>query len=364
LKTPVKLLAYMLLGIGISNTNLVNAAQVRIYNWSDYIGESTLKDFQTQTDISPLYDVFDSNETLEAKLLAGQSGYDVVVPSSHFLARQIKAGVFLKLDKEQIPNLSLLDKFLLKFTQNHDPNNEYSVPYLWGTNGIGYNVDKIKQVLGVDEIDSWQYLFEPEYMQKLASCGVAFLDSPDEMFPAILHYLGFNPNSTNVEDFKKAEAKFMQVRQYVTYFHSSKYITDLANGDICIAAGFSGDVMQAIISSKEAKNGVNIAYSVPKEGGALWFDVMAIPKDAPNVEAAHEFINFILEPQNIAEVTNYVGYANAVPAANKLVAQEIINNKNVYPSAKSFKNMYISNPLPNNIVKQMNRSWTKIKTNN
>lgn len=219
---------------------------VHIYNWSDYIGETTLADFQKETGIRPVYDVFDSNETLEGKLLAGRTGYDVVVPSNHFLGKQIKAGAFQKLDRAQLKNWDNLDPALLKRLEANDAGNQYAVPYLWGTNGIGYNEEKVKAALGVDKIDSWSVLFEPENIKKLSSCGVAFLDSADEMLPAVLNYLGLDPNSKNPADYKKAEAKLMAVRPYVTYFHSSKYIGDLANGDICVAAGFSGDIFQAL----------------------------------------------------------------------------------------------------------------------
>jgi len=353
----------ILLALVLNHISITQAQNLLIYNWADYIAPDTLKDFKNQTGINVFYDVFDSNEVLESKLLAGRTGYDLVVPSSHFLSRQIKAGTFHKLDKNKIHNFQKLDENLLQFTKHDDPNNEYSIPYLWGTNGIGYNVDKVKQVLGVDKIDSWQYLFEPHNLQKLKSCGVAFLDSADEMFPAMLHYLGSNPNSTNLDDYKKAENKFMTLRKYVTYYHSSKYVTDLANGNICIAAGFSGDVMQAIDRANEAEAGVNIAYAIPKEGSALWFDMMAIPNDAPNIDYAYDFINFILEPKNIAKVSNYVGYANAVPEAQKYMDEEVINNKNVYPNLDELKNMYISINLPSNVVREMNRSWIKIKTN-
>jgi len=361
----IKFIAIFLIVIlqQLSFISFSNAQNLLIYNWADYIDPDTLKDFKQQTGVNVFYDVFDSNEVLESKLLAGRTGYDLVVPSSHFLARQIKTGAFYKLDKSKIPNLQKLDPKLLKFTEHDDPNNEYSVPYLWGTNGIGYNVDKVKQVLGIDKIDSWAYLFEPANLKKLTSCGVAFLDSADEMMPAMLHYLKLNPNSTNSEDYKKAEAKFMKIRQYVTYYHSSKYVTDLANGNICIAAGFSGDVMQAIDRAKDANNGVNVAYVVPKEGSALWFDMMAIPKDAPNIDIAHDFINFILEPKNIAKVSNYVGYANAVPEAMQHMDSDIVSNQNIYPDLSKLDNMYISINLPSNIVREMNRSWIKIKTN-
>ncbi|NNG63318.1 extracellular solute-binding protein, partial [Pseudomonas fragi] len=213
---------------------------VNIYNWTDYIAEDTLVNFEHQTGIKPVYDVFDSNETLEGKLLAGRTGYDVVVPSNHFLGRQIKAGVFQKLDKSQIPNWKNLDPVLLARLEANDPGNEYAVPYLWGTNGIGYNVDKVKQVLGIDKIDSWSVLFEPENLKKLKSCGVAFMDSADEVMPSMLNYLGLDARSLKPEDYKVAEKKLQPLRPYISYFHSSKYVTDLANGDICIAFGYSG----------------------------------------------------------------------------------------------------------------------------
>lgn len=250
------------------------ASTVSVYNWTDYIGETTLADFQAKTGIKVVYDVFDSNETLEGKLLAGRTGYDVVVPSNHFLARQVKAGAFLTLDRAQLPNFKNLDPRLLKLLEQNDPGNAHSVPYLWGTNGIGYNVDKVKQVLGIERIDSWAVLFEPDNLKKLHECGVAFLDSPDELFPAILNYMGKDPRSENAEDYKQAEAKLLTLRPYITYFHSSKYISDLANGNICVAFGYSGDVFQAANRAKEAKNGVNIAYSIPRKaptcGSTCW----------------------------------------------------------------------------------------------
>ncbi|WP_277930413.1 MULTISPECIES: polyamine ABC transporter substrate-binding protein [unclassified Pseudomonas] len=338
------------------------AGTVHIYNWSDYIGETTLADFQKATGIKPVYDVFDSNETLEGKLLAGRTGYDVVVPSNHFLGKQIKAGAFQKLDKSQLPNYSNLDPALLKRLEQNDPGNLYAVPYLWGTNGIGYNVDKVKAVLGVDKIDSWGVLFEPENIKKLQSCGVAFLDSADEMMPTVLNYLGLNANSTNPKDYEKATDKLLAVRPYVTYFHSSKYIGDLANGDICVAIGFSGDIFQAKNRAAEAKKGVNIAYAVPKEGGALWFDMLAIPKDSSNVKEAHAFINYLLKPEVIAQVSDYVGYANPNPGSDKLMEQSIRTDASVYPPQAVIDKAYVSIELPPNIQRLMTRSWTKVKS--
>ncbi len=312
--------------------------QVSVYNWTDYIGETTLADFQAKTGIKVIYDVFDSNETLEGKLLAGRTGYDVVVPSNHFLARQVKAGAFLKLDREQLPNFQNLDPKLLALLEKNDPGNAHSVPYLWGTNGIGYNVDKVKAVLGIDKIDSWAVLFEPENIKKLSACGVSMMDSADEVFPAMLNYMGMDPRSENPEDFKKAEAKLLQIRPYITYFHSSKYVSDLANGDICVAFGYSGDVFQAANRAKEAKNGVNIAYAIPKEGANLWFDLLAIPADAGNPKEAHAFINYLLDPQVIAKVSESVGYANPNPAAKQYMDPELVSNPEVYPSRKSSTN--------------------------
>ena len=338
------------------------APAVHIYNWSDYIGQNTLAEFEKATGIKPVYDVFDSNETLEGKLLAGRTGYDVVVPSNHFLGKQIKAGAFQKLDKSLLPNYSNLDTALLKRLEMNDPGNQYAVPYLWGTNGIGYNVDKVKAVLGVDKIDSWGALFEPENIKKLNSCGVAFLDSADEMMPTVLNYLGLDANSTNPQDYKKAEAKLLAVRPYVTYFHSSKYISDLANGNICVAIGFSGDVFQAKARAADAGKGVNIAYAIPKEGGALWFDMLAIPKDSTNVKEAHAFINYLLQPEVIAQVSDYVGYANPNPGSDKLMEQSIRTDEAVYPPQAVLDKTYVSTELPPNIQRLMTRSWTKVKT--
>ncbi|NUT81172.1 polyamine ABC transporter substrate-binding protein [Pseudomonas sp. NA13] len=353
----------LLVGAGLTLAVSVQAAStVHIYNWSDYIGETTLADFEKATGIKPVYDVFDSNETLEGKLLAGRTGYDVVVPSNHFLGKQIKAGAFQKLDKAQLPNYANLDPVLLKRLEKNDPGNQYAVPYLWGTNGIGYNVEKIKAVLGVDKIDSWAMLFEPENIKKLSSCGVSFLDSGDEMIPAMLNYLGLDPNSQDPEDYKKAEAQLLKIRPYVTYFNSSKYISDLANGEICVAAGFSGDIFQARERASEAGKGVDIAYVIPKEGGNLWFDMLAIPRDAGNVKQAHAFINYLLKPEVIAQVSDTVGYANPNPKAGELMDQEVRTDEAVYPPQAVVDKLYVNSELPPKIQRLMTRSWTKVKS--
>ncbi|WP_431191922.1 polyamine ABC transporter substrate-binding protein [Pseudomonas halotolerans] len=353
----------MLIGAGLTLAVSVQAAStVHIYNWSDYIGETTLADFEKATGIKPVYDVFDSNETLEGKLLAGRTGYDVVVPSNHFLGKQIKAGAFQKLDKSQLSNYANLDPVLLKRLEKNDPGNQYAVPYLWGTNGIGYNVEKVKAALGVDKIDSWAMLFEPENIKKLSSCGVSFLDSGDEMIPAMLNYLGLDPNSQNPEDYKKAEAQLLKIRPYVTYFNSSKYISDLANGEICVAAGFSGDIFQARERAEEAKKGIEIAYVIPKEGANLWFDMLAIPRDASNAKEAHAFINYLLKPEVIAKVSDYVGYANPNPKAGELMDQDVRTDEAVYPPQAVVDKLYVNSELPPKIQRVMTRSWTRVKS--
>lgn len=335
---------------------------VNIYNWTDYIAEDTLAEFQQASGIKPVYDVFDSNETLEGKLLAGNSGYDVVVPSNHFLSRQIKAGVFQKLDKSRLPHWNNLDPQLLERLQANDPGNQYAVPYLWGTNGIGYNVEKVREVLGIERIESWNVLFEPENLEKLKACGVSFMDSADELYPAMLNYMGLDPGSTRIKDYKDAERKLQALRPHITYFHSSRYISDLANGNICIAFGYSGDVFQAISRAEEAGNGIELEYVVPREGGNLWFDMLTIPADAKNVEQAHAFIDYLLRPKVIAEVSEYVGYANANTQADALMDEEVRQNPSIYPSAAVQQRLYVSSEQPPEIMRWITRSWNKLKS--
>ena len=338
------------------------AQTVHIFNWSDYIGEDTLRHFQEKTGIRPVYDVFDSNETLEGKLLAGKTGYDVVVPTNHFLGKQIKAGAFQPLDRAKLPNWGNLDPALLAQLEKNDPGNRYGVPYLWGTNGIGYNVQKVKEALGVETIDSWAVLFEPQNIRKLEKCGVAMLDSPDEMIPLMLNYLGLDPNSENAADYEKAEARLLEIRPHVRSFHSSRYITDLANGDICVAAGYSGDMLQAADRAEEAGKDIEIAYAIPKEGTALWFDLLAIPADARNVEAAHAFMNYLLEPEVIAEVTDYVGYANPNAAARAVMDPEVLEDPQIYPPQAVLDRLYISTERSPKIQRLMTRSWTRVRS--
>jgi putrescine transport system substrate-binding protein len=355
------LLALSLAGAVVSAAH-ADEKVLHVYNWSDYIAEDTLDNFQKETGIKVIYDVFDSNETLEAKLLSGGSGYDVVVPSNQFLAKQIKAGVFQKLDMAKLPNWKNLNPDLMKALEAADPGNQYAFPYLWGTTGIGYNTEKVKAVLGVDKIDSWDAVFKPENMEKLQSCGVAMLDAPEEIYAAALHYLGKDPIAKSPADVAAAEELLLTVRPYITYFHSSKYISDLANGNICVAVGWSGDIFQAQARAEEAKNNVQVAYAIPKEGAATFFDMMAIPADSKNPEAAYTFLNYILTPEVIAPISDYVAYPNGNSAATPLVSEEIRNNPGIYPTEEASKKLYTFTELSPKVQRAMTRSWTKIKS--
>lgn len=333
-----------------------------VYNWSDYIGETTIADFEAKTGIKVTYDMFDSNEVLETKLLAGRTGYDVVVPSASFLERQIKAGVFLKLDKAKLPNLANMDAEIAKRVALHDPGNDHAINYLWGTTGIGYNPDKVKAALGTDTIDSWAAIFEPANAAKLAKCGIAMLDAPSEVMDSVLIYLGRDPNSEKAEDLAVAEAQLMKVREHVKYFHSSQYINDLATGEICVALGWSGDVLQARDRGAEAETPVNVAYAVPKEGAIIWFDMLAIPADAPHPNNAHEFLNFIMEPAVIAGVSNYVAYANGNAASFQLVDESVRTDPSVYPPEEVKQKLHAHLAESQEFSRDLNRAWTTVRT--
>ncbi|MFN3579821.1 MAG: extracellular solute-binding protein [Pseudomonas sp.] len=336
---------------------------VNIYNWSDYIAEDTIANFEKETGIKVTYDVFDSNEVLEARLLSGSSGFDIVVPSNQFLGKQIKAGAFKPLDRSKLSNWDNLDPTLLKALENNDPGNLYAFPYLWGTTGIGYNEGKVQAILGDDApVDSWDLVFKPENIAKLSSCGVAFLDAPAEIIPAALFYLGLDPNSTNADDYAKAEELMLSVRPHITYFHSSKFITDLANGDICVAVGWSGDIIQAADRAEEAENGQVISYAIPQEGAPMWFDMMVMPRDARNVDNAYKFLDYILRPEVIAEISNYVAYANGNQASKSLVDESVLNDPGIYPTQETLNKLFTLAELPANIERVRTRAWTRIKS--
>ncbi|MFJ3468250.1 polyamine ABC transporter substrate-binding protein [Pseudomonas sp. NPDC090201] len=336
---------------------------MKMYNWSDYIGPDTLKNFQQHSGIKVEYDIFDTNEMLEAKMLSGHSGYDLVVPSSQFLSKQIRAGAYQPLQRSLLSNWNHLDPRLMKRLEAADPGNRYAVPYMWGTVGIGYNAEKVKAVLGKDVVlDSWSMVFDPANLAKLKSCGVAFLDAPVKIIPQALLYLGLDPNSTRPDDYKKASALLMKLRPSVTYFNSSKYTADLANGDICVAIGYSGDVMQAQTRAHEAGKNVDIRYLIPKEGVNLWFDMLAIPKDAGNVANAHAFVNYLLRPEVIAKVSDYVGYANPNTDATALMDPKVSGNPGIYPSDEVISKAFVSADLPDNIQRLITREWNRIKS--
>jgi putrescine transport system substrate-binding protein len=335
---------------------------VNVYNWSDYIDSSILEDFTKETGIKVVYDVFDSNEILETKLLAGGSGYDVVVPTANFLARQIQAGVFQKLDKSKLPNLSNMWDVITDRTVKYDPGNEYSINYMWGTVGLGYNKQKVKEALGVDEIDSWDVLFKPENVSKLAGCGVYVLDSPTDIFPSLFKYLGMDPEAKSAEDFAKAEEVMLAIRPHIRKFHSSEYINALANGDICLAVGWSGDVFQARDRAEEAGQGVEVEYVVPKEGAEMWFDQMAIPADAQHVAEAHEFMNYMMKPEVSAKASNYVFYASGNKAAQQFIDKEILDNPAIYPDEATLANLFTVTPYDPKTQRLITRTWTKIVT--
>jgi putrescine transport system substrate-binding protein len=335
---------------------------VNVYNWSDYIDEDILTEFTGETGIKVVYDVFDSNEILETKMLAGGTGYDVVVPSGTFLARQISAGVFQKLDKSKLPNLKNMWDAVAARTAVYDPGNEYSINYMWGTTGIGYNVGKVQEILGTDAITSWKVIFDPETIAKFADCGVYMLDAPAEMVPAALNYLGLDPDSRDTGDLEKAEALLVSIRPSIRKFHSSEYIDALANGDICLAVGWSGDVFQARDRAAEADQGIEIGYAIPEEGAQMWFDQMAIPADAKHVEEAHVFLNYIMRPEVIAKASNYVYYANGNKASQPLLEPDVIDDPAIYPDEATMAKLFTTTPYDPKSQRLITRLWTRVVT--
>jgi putrescine transport system substrate-binding protein len=336
---------------------------VNVYNWSDYIAPTVVEDFNKESGIKVRYDTFDSNDTLETKLLAGKSGYDVVVPTGYFLERQIKAGVVQKLDKARLPNLANLWPEISQRLAKYDPGNEYAVNYMWGTTGIGCNARKAREVLGPNgTIDSWDIVFKPETLAKFKDCGVHLLDASDDILAAALHYLGLDPNSGNEADLQKAADLVMKIRPYVRKFHSSEYLNALASGEICLVVGYSGDIKQSQKRAVEAKNGVEIAYAIPKEGAQLWFDNLAIPRDAKNVAEANEFINYLQRPEVAAKNTNFISYANGNLVSQKFIDKSILDDKAIYPNEATMRKLYTIGAPDPKTQRLINRLWTRIKT--
>lgn len=338
---------------------------VNVYNWSDYIAEDAVKNFEQESGIKVNYSVYDSNETLDAKLRAGKSGYDVVVPtSSPFFVRQLAAGIYQKLDRSKLANYGNLDPEIMKELAKYDPGNEYAVPWMWGTTGIGYNVDRVKKAMPDAPVDSLRMIFDPAVVSKFKDCGVMLLDSPTDVIPAALKYAGLDPDSKKPEDLEKAAEVMKAVRPFIRKFHSSEYINALAQGNICVAFGFSGDIIQAKdrAANAKTKNKVQIEYAIPKEGALLWIDVLAIPAGAPNVDNAHKFIDYLLSPKVAAESTNLVGYPNGNKASQEFIEKDILEDPTIYPPAEVRANLYGISVPDREYERLRTRTWTSIKT--
>lgn len=337
---------------------------VYVFNWSDYIAEDTLAKFEASTGIKVVYDTYDGNEMLETKLLAGASGYDVVFPSARpFAQRHIQAGVYAPLDRAALTNYGNLDPALLKGLEDVDPGNAHTVPYMWGTTGLGINVAKVREALGADvKLDSWALLFDPANAAKLAECGISVLDDEQESFGAALLYRGRDPNGMTGDETQVVTDTYAAVRKYIRYFNSSKYIDDLANGDLCLVMGYSGDVFQAGDRAQEAENGVDIQYIIPKEGALRWFDLIAIPADAPHKANAHAFIDYLLKPEVAAGISDYVAYASPNKAALPLLDPEIAGDPAIYPPADVQAKLVDPRTFPPEVTRERVRAWTTIKT--
>jgi len=335
---------------------------LNVYNWSDYIDPAVIEAFQAETGIKVSYDVFDSNEVLETKLLTGKSGYDIVVPSAYFLERQVQAGVFRKLDRAQLSNLGNLDPGLQDHVAAHDPRNEHSVIYMWGTTGIGFDADKIAAIMPDAPTDSWSLVFDPAVVAKFEGCGVSFLEDPTDMVGTVLLWLGKNPNSQSEADLQLAEEALLKVRPYIRTIHSSQYIEDLANGEVCIAVGYSGDVLQARDRAAEAGREIDIRFVIPREGALMWFDTLAIPADAAHPGNAHAFINYLLRPDVAAANSNFVNYATANAAALKLVNEDLRNDAGIYPTPEVKERLQPNLAKSAEFTRLLNRSWTRFVT--
>jgi len=335
---------------------------LNLFIWSDYLAPNTLSDFEKQTGIKVHVAYFDTNETLETKLLAGSSGYDIVVPTASYFERQIKAGVYLTLDKSKLPNLKNMDPQLMARVAMHDPGNDHGVIYTWGTNGIGFNEKMVKALMPDAPLDSWRLVFDPAVASKIAKCGISVLDSPAEMLRAVLNYLGRDPNSQKPEDLAVAEATLLKIRPYIRNINSSEYIEALANGDLCVAVGYNGDVLQARDRARDANKGIDISYMVPKEGSILWFDMLAIPKDAPDPDSAYAYMNYIMTPQVIADISDFKRYANANAAAQPLVLAAVRDDPAIYPPPELRQKLAVQLADSADQTRAITRVWQKFKT--
>ena len=354
------LLATMLIARGATAEEPV----LHIYNWSDYIAPDTIPNFEHETGIKVTYDVYDSNEVLEAKLFAGRSGYDLVVPSaSPYMARQIAANVYIPLDKSKLAGWKNLDPKILDLVAAADPGNAHGTPYLWSVTGVGYNKARVKAALGDSApVDSWALVFDPVNAKTLAGCGISLLDTPQEIVPAMLAYLGLEPESRDLGDLDKAIAAVGKIRPHIRKFHSSEYINGLANGDLCLAVGYSGDIVIARNRAREAHNGVEIAFRVPKEGAQMSVDMLGIPADAPHPQNALRFIDYLLRPAVIADVSDAVSYPNPNIPGTTLVKPAIRDDPAVYPPADIRRRLFVDLPAPPDYERARTRAWTRLKS--
>ena len=341
----------------LADDNVLN-----VYNWTDYIDPTALQRFQQETGITIHYDVFDALETLEAKMLAGHSGYDVIVPSSEpTLSRLIKVGALMPIDKSRVPNLKNLDPTLMHQVETSDPGNRYAAIYLWGTTGIGLIPDRVKKLAPNAPMDSWDLLFKPANAKRIAPCGIIMMDSEIDVIPSVLKYLGKSPDSTDPKDLAAVEHTLMGIRPYIRSFASGGALEALATGQACLALDYSGDVVQAAARAKEAKRGINVQYIAPKEGAQLGFDTLAIPADAPHKEAALKFINFLLQPDVMAGITNKVLYANAVPASRAMIRPELLADTNIFPTPQQIATFFTVGPVPQAAERARTRMWARFK---
>ena len=338
------------------------AKVLNLYIWSDYLAQNTLSEFEQRFGIKVHAAYFDTNETLETKLLAGSSGFDIVVPTASYFERQIKAGAFLTLDKSKLPNLQNMDPQLMAKVALHDPGNAHGVIYLWGTNGIGYNEKMVKALMPDAPLDSWRLVFDPAVASQVAKCGISLLDSPAEILRAVYSFMGKDPNSQSADDLAQAEAVLAKIRPYIRNFSSSEYIEALANGDLCISVGYNGDMMQARDRAREANKGIDVKYVVPKEGSILWFDMLAIPKDAPDPDSAYTFMNYMMTPQVIADVSNFKRYANANAASQSLVLPAVKDDPGIYPPPDQRQKLAVQLADSPEQTRAITRVWQKFKT--
>jgi putrescine transport system substrate-binding protein len=326
---------------------------VHVYNWTDYIGRTTIADFEAKTGIKVVYDTYDSNELVETKLLTGKSGYDVVFPTATILSRLTRVGVFHELDKAKLPNLRNLDADVMERLASYDPGNTHAIPYMWGTTGLGYNPDMVKKAIGTATFDSWGAVFDPAIASKLASCGITMLDAPEDVFESAEIYLGTAPDNEDLAELAATEAVVARVRPYVRSFDSSQHLNALAGGEVCVSLSWSGLMLQARDRGAAAARPVNVRYAIPREGAPMWFDTAAIPADAPHPDNAHAFLNYLMEPEVIAAISNEVRYANANAASLPFVDAGMRDDPSIYPPADAREKQY---------SRELNRAWTRIKT--